>query len=236
MQLEERTAGFYDSDATDYDELRFRTEAGRRNHDSQIELIESLLPAETGRTLEVGSGTGRFTRVLAPKASDYFIADVARQMLVSANAATPSTQPVMGDATRLPVKSASIDTLVCLNVLNHIPAFDQALKEFARVLKPDGRLLVNFNNLRSPYFIPGLIVNSRKRAFRADVFSHWQTWSAFCDALSGAGLTIAASRGHLHIPTKAPQPLVKAGSRLDSFLRNRASLAPAPILLAKHRS
>ena len=232
MQLNEKTAEFYDDDATLYDERRFTTLAGRKNHASQIELIESLLPADTGRTVEVGSGTGRFTRLISQRTEDYLIVDVSRQMLASANRSVPITQPLMGDATNLPLKTQSIDTLVCLNVLNHVPAWEKALTEFARVLQPGGNLLVNFNNVRSPYFLPGMIVNRRKRAFRADVFSHWQTWNAFCTALRQAGLSISDSRGHLQIPNRTPDPVVRLGVKMDHFLRNRPQFAPAPILLA----
>jgi ubiquinone/menaquinone biosynthesis C-methylase UbiE len=235
VQLNEKTAEFYDEDAAQYDELRFASQAGRRNHATQIQLIESLLPADTGKTVEVGSGTGRFTRVVAPRTSDYVIIDVAAQMLAAANRAVPVTRPLIGDATNLPLQSESVDTLVCLNVLNHVPAFDRALAEFGRVLKPGGILLVNFNNVQSPYFLPGMIVNRRKRAFRADVFSHWQTWSAFRNALNHAQLTITASRGHLPMPSRTPDPLVPMGSGLDSLLRGRARFSPAPIIRAQRQ-
>lgn len=232
MQLNEKTAEFYDEDAALYDELRFSTRAGRRNHATQVELINSLLPVSTGRTVEVGSGTGRFTRVVAPRTDEYVIVDVAAQMLKAANQAVPKTCPLMGDATNLPLQSRSVDTLVCLNVLNHVPAFDKALSEFARVLKPNGKLLVNFNNVQSPYFLPGMIVNRRKRAFRADVFSHWQTWSTFRKALSLAGLRIVDSRGHLPLPSRTPESIVALGASVDSILRGRPQFSPAPILLA----
>jgi ubiquinone/menaquinone biosynthesis C-methylase UbiE len=232
MLANEKTAGFYDEDAALYDELRFTSRVGRLNHTSQIELLNSLLPEATRKTVEVGSGTGRFTKAIAARTDDFLIVDVARQMLVEANKAVPVARPLMGDATDLPLRSDSVDTLVCLNVLNHIPAFQEALAEFGRVLKSGGYLLANFNNIQSPYFVPGLIVNQRRRAFRADVFSHWQSWGTFLEALDRAGFEIENARGHLPIPGRTPGPFVRLASQIDRLLRVHPRYSPAPILLA----
>ena len=47
-----------------------------------------------------------------------------------------------GDATRLRFADASLDAILCLDVLEHVPDFSAALGEFARVLKPGGALLL----------------------------------------------------------------------------------------------
>ncbi len=47
-----------------------------------------------------------------------------------------------GDATRLRYADASLDAILCLDVLEHVPDFRAALGEFARVLKPGGALLL----------------------------------------------------------------------------------------------
>ena len=48
---------------------------------------------------------------------------------------------VFGDAARLPLIDASIDAVVCLEVLEHVRNPQRALTEFARVLKPRGTML-----------------------------------------------------------------------------------------------
>ena len=47
-----------------------------------------------------------------------------------------------GDATALRFADASLDAILCLDVLEHVPDFRAALREFARVLKPGGALLL----------------------------------------------------------------------------------------------
>jgi ubiquinone/menaquinone biosynthesis C-methylase UbiE len=45
-----------------------------------------------------------------------------------------------GDATALPVESASVDVVISNGVLNLVPEKERAFAEIVRVLKPQGRL------------------------------------------------------------------------------------------------
>ena len=48
---------------------------------------------------------------------------------------------VFADAARLPISDASVDVVVCLEVLEHVSQPQAALAEFVRVLKPGGVML-----------------------------------------------------------------------------------------------
>ena len=48
-----------------------------------------------------------------------------------------------GDATKLPFKDAYFDKVICSEVLEHLPAHQQAIRELKRVLKDDGTLAVS---------------------------------------------------------------------------------------------
>lgn len=54
-----------------------------------------------------------------------------------------------GDAMHLPMPDASVDTLLCTEVLEHLPDPEKAIAEFSRVLKPDGILITT-----APFFYP----------------------------------------------------------------------------------
>ena len=47
------------------------------------------------------------------------------------------------DLCRLPFPDATFDIAVCFHVLEHIPADDEALKELARVVGPDGQAVIS---------------------------------------------------------------------------------------------
>jgi len=47
-----------------------------------------------------------------------------------------------GDATKLPVDDASVDVVISNGVLNLVPEQRRAIREIARVLKPDGRVQI----------------------------------------------------------------------------------------------
>ena len=54
-----------------------------------------------------------------------------------------ATPDIYGDATRLPIESGCIDGIVCLEVLEHVRDHQAALREFSRVLKPGGALVLS---------------------------------------------------------------------------------------------
>ena len=91
-----------------------------------------------------------------------------------------------GDATRLPLAAASVDTVLCFNGLHVIPDKEAAMAEFHRILKPGGRLLgtvlvadgpapfnaiVGLERLAS-FFVPATVRELRSLAEHAG-FSRW---------------------------------------------------------------
>lgn len=46
------------------------------------------------------------------------------------------------DATAIPVEDASFDVVLCTEVLEHVPEPQQVIREFARILRPGGTLLL----------------------------------------------------------------------------------------------
>ncbi|WP_026931393.1 class I SAM-dependent methyltransferase [Glycomyces tenuis] len=95
--------------------------------------------------LDVGSGTGRFTPVLA----DGFAADVTgvepserMREIAQAEAAHPDVTYLPGSAAELPVPDASADLALMFLVWHHVPDKAAAAAELARALRPGARLLI----------------------------------------------------------------------------------------------
>ena len=117
---------------------------------TRARLREALEPRLGERILEIGPGTGYYTGELAEWAGpdgEIEIFDIQQEMLdhtieaMSERGAT-NVSATQGDATELPYEDDSFDAVVLITVLGEIPDQDAALREIARVLRPDGRLVV----------------------------------------------------------------------------------------------
>lgn len=65
----------------------------------------------------------------------------AREGLSMLPASSGATQFLSGDAYRLPFAGQTFDAVICSEVLEHLEAYDLALAEINRVLKPDGQFV-----------------------------------------------------------------------------------------------
>jgi ubiquinone/menaquinone biosynthesis C-methylase UbiE len=113
-------------------------------------LREILEPRAGERVLEIGPGTGYYTLDLAAWVGDQGmveIFDIQQEMLdhtirAARERGVWNVNPTRGDAQKLTWEDDSFDAAILITVLGEIPDQDAALREIARVLKPDGRLIV----------------------------------------------------------------------------------------------
>ena len=100
----------------------------------------------TGRTLEVGVGTGANLPYYADRVGDLTLTDVSGEMLRAASARASAlgvpVTVVQADSARLPLPDASVDTVVSTFAMCCVPDEQAVLRELARVLRPGGRLLM----------------------------------------------------------------------------------------------
>jgi SAM-dependent methyltransferase len=97
----------------------------------------------------------------------------------------------VGDARCLPVASSSFDKLLCTGVLMHVNGESEALWEFARVLRPGGRLVCSINNAFSPFSIPVRVRNSFKNGF----IQNFCRPGSFRSSLRALGFDVCGMRG-----------------------------------------
>jgi ubiquinone/menaquinone biosynthesis C-methylase UbiE len=134
-------------------------------------LRRVLAPRPGERVLEVGPGTGYYSLPLAEWLGpdgrlDLF--DLQQEMLDHtlrrAGDLAARMQATQGDATALPYGDASFDAAVLTCVLGEIPDRAAALRELARVLKPDGRLVVG-ELMGDPHVVlPGALARAAEPA------------------------------------------------------------------------
>jgi ubiquinone/menaquinone biosynthesis C-methylase UbiE len=91
---------------------------------------------------EVGAGTGNFLKLFAGVASRLIAIDLTHAMLARARVDTPSIELLVADGARLPLASGSVDLVASAQAFHHIHDPLRALNEMARVMAPEGRLLI----------------------------------------------------------------------------------------------
>jgi 2-polyprenyl-3-methyl-5-hydroxy-6-metoxy-1,4-benzoquinol methylase len=112
-------------------------------HRAAYRFAESL--ARGGRAIDLGCGTGYGTAELA--AAGWRVVGMDR-VAPAARARGSSARFVRGDLERLPFAARSFDTVTSFQVIEHLADPRTYLEQIARVLAPDGVLLLSTPNLR----------------------------------------------------------------------------------------
>jgi ubiquinone/menaquinone biosynthesis C-methylase UbiE len=119
--------------------LKGTEEAGLRR------MRQSTLDGASGRTIDIGSGTGANLGLYPTAVTELVLAEPDPHMLRKLHAkvgeAGVDAEIVEAPAERLPFEDSSFDTAVFTLVLCTVPDPAAALAEAARILKPGGRLL-----------------------------------------------------------------------------------------------
>jgi ubiquinone/menaquinone biosynthesis C-methylase UbiE len=112
--------------------------------------IRALLPKTGGALIEAGAGFGRLVdeyagyREVVLFDSSATLLEAGRERLGS----DPRLQFVLGDANAMPFGDATFDAVVCVRVAHHFLDAGRVFREFARILRPGGVLVMEFANKR----------------------------------------------------------------------------------------
>ena len=95
------------------------------------------------RVLDAACGTGRHSAYLAGRGHQIVGVDRSSDMLARARQKVPAGDFREGDLDALPLDAESVDAVVCALALVHLADLTPAVREFARVLRPGGRVIVS---------------------------------------------------------------------------------------------
>jgi len=95
--------------------------------------------------LEVGTGTGGFSRMVAESCKEFAgLEPDAGACEITRSRLSGRAAVFQGDAQAMPFPSHSFSVIVCLEVLEHLENYRSALGEIHRCLGPGGRAMISF--------------------------------------------------------------------------------------------
>jgi SAM-dependent methyltransferase len=184
-------------------------------------LIDALPP---GTALDAACGSGRYSAHLATRGHEVIGVDRSEAMLDLAREKVPDATFRSGDLTALPVPDRTFETVVCALALVHLPQVAAAMDEFARVLRPGGRLIVSDVHP----FLVGLAWQAQFPAAgggRGFMRLHQHLHSEYLAAATAAGLTFRS----LDEPMLSAASVVTAAAEIVPDA-NREAYAGLPAL------
>jgi SAM-dependent methyltransferase len=136
----------------------------RRQEPEARRIIADLGLAAGSQGLDVGCGVGLYALWLAEAVGrggrvvgiepELEKVEAARA-LVGAKTEPGRLEFARGDGTEIPLPDRSVDWVWCGDVLHHIVETEQALREFRRIVRPGGRIIVKESQVLSAMFLPG---------------------------------------------------------------------------------
>jgi len=112
-----------------------------------FKLIEKLGINLSDVAMDFGCGPGFYTIELAKKAKNVVAVDLSPEMLKkaqnkAAKAGVKNIQFLQSNGTNIQLEDGSVDLILLVTVYHEVGENEAVLKEFSRILKPDGKLVV----------------------------------------------------------------------------------------------
>jgi ubiquinone/menaquinone biosynthesis C-methylase UbiE len=194
--------------------------AGKLRWARRVNMLSShLKPGMT--VLELGCGTGFFTRELARSGADVVAIDVSPELLEIArsNRFAPNVRYEIQNAYDLTYPDAVFDSVVGSSVLHHLE-IDAALRDIHRVLKPEGTIYFTEPNMLNPQIaiqknVPWI---KRKLGDSPDETAFFR--SSLRRLLEQTGYRDVQIKPFDFLHPKTPVPLIDPVSVLGRFLEN----------------
>lgn len=144
VNLDDATVRGFGAEWSRFDHADVAEDELRREFDVYFRHVDPAGLAGA-QVLDVGCGTGRWARFVAPVAARLVLVDAASEALDVARrnlAGFENCEFHHTSVDRLPVPDGSMDLVYSLGVLHHLPDPEAGLRACARAVRPGGRLLV----------------------------------------------------------------------------------------------
>jgi ubiquinone/menaquinone biosynthesis C-methylase UbiE len=143
---------------------------GTTNESERVAWIEnSLKKIPAGLTLlDAGAGESQFKKFcthLTYIAQDFGQYTGEGETGLQTGTWDNSKLDIVSDITAIPLENNAVDAIMCTEVMEHIPDAVAAIKEFARLVKPGGYLLITAPFASVTHFAPYHFASGFNRFF-----------------------------------------------------------------------
>ena len=161
-------------------------------------VLRALHETRTRRVLDIGCGTGQLAaRIRAELPAAAVVGcDFSAGMLQRAAARVDTINWVRGDAGRLPFHDGIFDAIVSTEAFHWFPDQNAALREFHRVLRPGGRLLLALVNTPTVLVSEAMHIGSQ---LIGEPF-YWPTIAQMRSRVENAGFDVESQRRIFRLP------------------------------------
>ena len=131
----------------------YETELGRAHDERQKALASRLLPRPgfDARLLDVGCGTGHWSRFFAEQGYAVIGLDISREMIeVARSRHIPDCRFEIGDACRLPTGNPAYQVVAAMSVLEFVSDPETAVKGLFRNVRFGGSVIIGSLNKLAP--------------------------------------------------------------------------------------
>jgi len=202
-----------------------------RRFDVLTSTIQGLLPV--GSYLDAGCGDGRYLAALpelGPLPARIVGVDIAESILGTARKATAiagfEPELVRANLESLPFEGEEFDLVVAIQVLEHLLDPAAGVRELARVLRPNGSLVLSTDNrrmlitktLNAPRWALARAFGKRNARVAFDFPHSAYSRAELIDLLAAVGLEVTHVRTFRFSMVGAPPGLLRTFHRIDSHL------------------
>lgn len=113
---------------------------------TKFSSVFDFLGDDLGMVADLGCGPGVFLRYLCSRAVQVYAADIdlpALRRVQARHRDQPNLSFLALDASQLPFRDGCLDTMLFLEILEHMSDDGAALEEVRRILRPGGRLVLS---------------------------------------------------------------------------------------------
>lgn len=161
-----------------------------------MELFPQALSHSSAPILEIGCGTGLYSKYLVDHFNERFHGlDLSPGMLVRARAAG-IRRVTAADATQLPLGDGSVCAVFVFGALHHIPDTPSVFREVARILQPNGVFMVMEPNHLNPVNAAMALCKPIERGMLHSSRKRWR-----CEA-QNSGMRMAIAKRAAFLPSR----------------------------------